>query len=138
MYILTLDASFPTIQTGPGLESQSAAPHPGHAPIGGKSTAQISVGRSRMFSPHKSYSKRQKPGNLCCRSGVSRGLGQPLPELHRHGASQVTSVSLSFFINKMGLSRRSLSSVDRKESQRRGNSRPQKWLAWEVVRGWFK
>lgn len=36
VYILTLDASFPTIQTGPGLESQSAAPHPGRAPRGGR------------------------------------------------------------------------------------------------------
>lgn len=75
-------------------------------------TMQVSVGCPRMFSPQQSISKIQKPGNQCCKSGskhlmVHGKATNYKPNVHRRGASYVTSVSLSFFINKMGLSRRS-------------------------------
>lgn len=67
----------------------------------------------------------------------------PLPKLQRHGASYITSVSLSFFISKIGLNRRSCAQCRQEGKPQDGEEEVLGVVAlmksgWEVVQGWFK
>lgn len=128
----------PTDCTNPALGPRSAAPHLGSAPIIWGSTMQVSGGFLGC-SPHTEEVPRSKSLGT---SAVDQGphslgdLGRPLIASQRpcpcpgqrQGASCVTCVSLAFFISKRAGQEGHVSSVDKKESHRRGRRRP--WGGW--------
>lgn len=70
-------------------------------------------------------------------------MERPLPKLQKHGASYAISVSLSFFISKMGLNRRSRAQCRQEGKPQEGEEKVLGVVAlmksgWEVAWGWFK